>query len=78
MQEPQIVATEADPNTLTSSHGSNSGKKGKKKKKKRGAAKSQGKVMPSLPDPLAGSKDRNAASFGRVSNSGKDITGSYS
>ena len=31
-----------------------------------------------MPDPLAGSKDRNSASFGRVSNSGKDVTGSYS
>ena len=47
-----------------------SGKKGKKKKKKRGGS--------AFPDPHSATKDRNAQSYGRISSSGNNFTGSYS
>ncbi len=64
-------------NTLSSS-----GRKGKKKKKKR-SSKSQVAKGPlkDLPDPLGPEKqrkDQNAASIGKISNSGNNFTGSYS
>ena len=55
--------------------GGSSGKKGKKKKKKRGAKSQQ---RPSqFPEP-ASMKNPAAVSYGKVSSSGNNFTGSYS
>ena len=71
--EPPIVSVDPEQ-----SGASTSGKKGKKKKKKRAGAKSQAKTTSSFPDPLSASKDKSAHSFGKVSTSGNNFTGSYS
>ena len=73
--EPPVVGADVIDNSGTLS---SSGKKGRKKKKKRGSKSQVAKgPLKDLPDPLA-SKNQNAASIGRVSNSGNNFTGSYS
>ena len=77
--EPPIVSADTDLNAATQQSNAAS-KKGKKKKKKRSGAKSQTKAhqQSSFPDPVSASKDKSGQSFGRISSSGNNFTGSYS
>ena len=63
-------------NNLNGSASSNSGKKGKKKKKKKGN-RAQSKSS-AFPEPGPSSKNPQAMSYGKVSSSGNNWTGSYS